>query len=553
MKRLIITIITAILLFTAPLYAVQSFNYPRFSAFDGNGDPRAGDKLFFYENGTTTKKDTYSNYALSTANTNPVVLGSDGVADVDIYLDGVYTVVFAPSGESHPPSTTYWTIDNVTGYGVAFKWNRTAIDNSDTPYTMLSTDDLIEVDTTAGDVEIDLVAAATLGAGRHITFTLVEASNQLTLDPNGAETIGGSSTIVLTTTGEAVTLYSDGTNLQFAYSHNASWANNTYWQSVNAAGTGSVDMIKVNDNDEPEVPLLTMDETTAPTTDANQMGVFVQAKDGASELYAVEESDGDEVQLTDQGRTPFPIGWISGLQMSNDTDADADVAIAVGGARDSTDAVNLALSSVLTKRIDATFASGDDAGGMFTGTVGNSTWYHLFLIRLDSDGTIDAGFDTSTSAANIPTGYTEFRWIGSVLTDGTADILPFYHSGDILLWDDPALDIEVTEDATADLRVLSGVPTGAEVEAILNVYIYHATGAIVRISSPNISDESPSISAAPLQELVSCSITGAFLTRNASRLRVLTDTSAQVRTRSNTGSTTLKISTQGYIWDRGKN
>jgi len=55
--------------------------------FDDNGDPLSGGKLYFYESGTTTDKDTYSDADQTIANTNPVVLDASG-RQPDIYFNG---------------------------------------------------------------------------------------------------------------------------------------------------------------------------------------------------------------------------------------------------------------------------------------------------------------------------------------------------------------------------------------------------------------------------------------------------------------------------------
>lgn len=54
----------------------------RFREFDANGDPLSGGKLYSYVAGTTTKKATYSDPDCTTPNTNPVILDSEGYADV---------------------------------------------------------------------------------------------------------------------------------------------------------------------------------------------------------------------------------------------------------------------------------------------------------------------------------------------------------------------------------------------------------------------------------------------------------------------------------------
>jgi len=84
------------------------FPYPKFRALDSNGVPLAGGKVYSYATGTTTKKDTYSDYACTTANDNPVILDSNGEAI--IYFDGEYTIVLQNSS-----SVTIWTMDNLQG------------------------------------------------------------------------------------------------------------------------------------------------------------------------------------------------------------------------------------------------------------------------------------------------------------------------------------------------------------------------------------------------------------------------------------------------------
>ena len=106
---------------------------------------------------------------------------------------------------------------------------------------------------------------------------------------------------------------------------------------------------------------------------------------------------------------------ISGLVLSNGTDADHDIDISTGSCFDSTNTTGMFLTSVLTKQIDVAWAVGN-AGGMFTGTVANDTIYHKFLIKRSDTGVVDAGFDTSATAANKPANYDYYRWLGWVKT-----------------------------------------------------------------------------------------------------------------------------------------
>lgn len=80
---------------------------PKFYGWDQNGKPLAGGKLYTYEAGTTTPKTTWTDETQTTANPNPVVLNSEGFADV--YLSGSYNLVLNDSTD-----VQRWTQDNVS-------------------------------------------------------------------------------------------------------------------------------------------------------------------------------------------------------------------------------------------------------------------------------------------------------------------------------------------------------------------------------------------------------------------------------------------------------
>jgi len=236
----------------------------------------------------------------------------------------------------------------------------------------------------------------------------------------------------------------------------------------------------------------------------------------------------------------LPNGYITGLTLSNDTDTEHDIAIAVGECRDSADGTDMARAAVLTKQIDAAFAAGDDAGGMFTGAVANTTWYHVHLIKKDSDGTIDAGFDTSITAANIPAGYTEYRRIGSVLTNGAANILNFIQVGDIFRWKTSILDISLANMIVAKTSYVISVPLGLKVLAWGN--FAQPGNTRVQISSPDDTDGAPSATASPL-----CITTIV----DATKWMSLTNASSQISLQPH-ATTAGYLTTEGYIDIRGR-
>ena len=92
---------------------------------DSAGTPYTGGQLFFYASGTSTKLNTYSNAALTIANTNPVVLDSAGRLPNAVFLQNLqYKVVLAPSTDSDPPTSPIWTQDPVytSDYSAAAKF-----------------------------------------------------------------------------------------------------------------------------------------------------------------------------------------------------------------------------------------------------------------------------------------------------------------------------------------------------------------------------------------------------------------------------------------------
>lgn len=79
---------------------------PKFRAFDADGNPLAGGKVYTYEAGTTTPKATYTDADAGTPNSNPVILDSQGYAS--IWGVGTYKVVIKNSADA-----TLQTIDDV--------------------------------------------------------------------------------------------------------------------------------------------------------------------------------------------------------------------------------------------------------------------------------------------------------------------------------------------------------------------------------------------------------------------------------------------------------
>lgn len=84
---------------------------PKASFREADGTPLAGGKVDFFEAGSATPKDTFTDFGGLTANPNPVILDANGEADIWLQT-GKYKVVLKTSAD-----VVRWTVDDVAGLG----------------------------------------------------------------------------------------------------------------------------------------------------------------------------------------------------------------------------------------------------------------------------------------------------------------------------------------------------------------------------------------------------------------------------------------------------
>ena len=172
----------------------------------------------------------------------------------------------------------------------------------------------------------------------------------------------------------------------------------------------------------------------------------------------------------------LPKNHVDGLILSNDTDADHDINVTAGQARDKADANDMVLASEQTKRLDASWATGNDAGGLSSSlTIANTTWYHCFIMEVSS--TVEIGFDTSVTAANLIEDHSasKVRLVGSVLTNGSANILAFTQVSDEVAWDSAPTDYSVAT-TIVDTEQTFSIPLGYSVIARVGDILWHNGG-----------------------------------------------------------------------------
>lgn len=249
-------------------------------------------------------------------------------------------------------------------------------------------------------------------------------------------------------------------------------------------------------------------------------------------------------------------GGLYGLTLSNNgSDATNDIDVAVGAATSddatATDRKLMVLATALTKQLDAGWAVGTNAGMLDTGLIDNVT-YHIFLIMRSDTGNVDILASESPTSPTMPTNYDYKRRIGSILRESAA-IVGFTQDEDLFQRDTGVLDINNTNPGTSSVTGTLSVPTGVNVEAVLNVILIASSGGqnTLLVSDPATDDVAPTLTSAPLPQLS----TNAAANYNAgTRMQVRTNTSAQIRYRCSfsDASVVVRISTVGWFDRRGR-
>ena len=147
--------------------------------------------------------------------------------------------------------------------------------------------------------------------------------------------------------------------------------------------------------------------------------------DGRYSIQVNDFLDQQKVQDLDAGTldtSDLPQGYLNGWQISiSGVDPEHDFVMAPGVGQDDTFTFDMQTTSALTKRIDAPWSEGTNGGALDTGTVAVDTTYNVFTIFNPTTSITDFIISTSSSPA-FPTGYTAKLRLGTVVTDGSANI-----------------------------------------------------------------------------------------------------------------------------------
>ena len=197
------------------------------------------------------------------------------------------------------------------------------------------------------------------------------------------------------------------------------------------------------------------------------------------------------------GRTPATtttqgIAFLSNpITISNNaTDANNDIDFSAGNFQFS-DGSGQATATAITKRLDAAWVAGNNNGGLFSGTKAINSTYHCYAIYNPTTLATDFGFLLGVSGTApdptsvLPSGYTKFKLICSILTDGSGNIrtgkYTFFNGSYKFIYTTPIADANPVSLSTTRVSLTISVPAGIKTQAIFFTQANTVVNAIDKI------------------------------------------------------------------------
>ncbi len=241
-------------------------------------------------------------------------------------------------------------------------------------------------------------------------------------------------------------------------------------------------------------------------------------------------------------------GYIDGfITQNNATDSDHDIDFGEGWGRDDLNQIDIITTVTIIKQLDAAFAEGSNQGGLDTGAIAADTWYHMHAItKPNSDS--DFLFSLSATAPTLPSGFTHSRRVGSVLTNGSSNIIAYRQTGNIFYWVESALDLSIASPGTdPDTLFVVSAPLGVETKAIVRLSGSNSGGSGGQFGVGHGSMATPP----SIFDYFTLLVTIGSSTFSKETLGVETNTSSQLRFRTVSMGTSIALRTLGYIDPRG--
>lgn len=250
----------------------------------------------------------------------------------------------------------------------------------------------------------------------------------------------------------------------------------------------------------------------------------------------------------------IPRSYLAGLG-TTPTVASTSVSIAVGVCKGNDQSTTITLTSPLVKVLSSSWSVGSGNGGLYAATsIQGLQSYHLFVIIRTDTSVVDAYYDTSPLATNIPAPYTVYRRIASFRTTTSANMIDYVQDGDLFQFKTGRPDIVTTNPGTAAVSaVINSIASGINVYAIMNIATTQSavSNTALLLSDPAVDDQTASTNIAPYGQEYNVN---ASANNGCGWAMVRTNTSSTIRYRisGSDGSTVVRLSAQGYYDRRGR-
>lgn len=207
--------------------------------------------------------------------------------------------------------------------------------------------------------------------------------------------------------------------------------------------------------------------------------------------------------------------------------------------------------SALTKTT-AAFVAGNNQGGLLAGSVAANSTYHWYVIY--NPTTLVFDFACIVGIANtppdpspvLPAGFTKFERIGSILTDGSTNILPFTQCAKNFILKTRINSISITSAITAGTTYSIAAPVGIKTLTNLAITANFTSNQDVGISIMSPSETfTPTATNSDIRNVLSGNVAEFASSLNKN---VLTDTSSQIIVKSSAAASFVNLSASVLGW-----
>ncbi len=530
--------------------------FPPSQILDDDTDTLSGGFVYTYEAGTSTPKESYTASAGDVAHSNPIVIPADG--RVQLWLgEGAYKIRIEDSSNNLIDER-----DNIVGdSSLSFLGNYSEL-NANTTINTAYQNNFINVTAAA---TLALLASADAGEGFSLAVRNTSAGDVI-LDPDGAETIDGDSSLTLKPDQWAV-LLNTGSEWQvleksriptnIAVCGDTGSANDYELSAISVSNpesyTNGLTVIfkpATNSTGASTITVGTLDPVDLTLPDGTVITNQLRTTDYVIATYVTAN---DRFEVVASARQ-VGVKYINGLVPSNAADADHDLSFTTGKAESADGTTDITVSTALTKRADASWVAGNNNGGLSSSlTLSNNTTYHAFAVIVG--GSADILFDSDIDCTNgiADHSVTAYRRIYSFFTDGSANIAEEFTAletaggGLDVIYDSPPVDVNVSNLGTGATLYALSVPLGLYVDADLMVGAADTQGDTIYVSSPLRDSESVVKGLTSGVWRVTIDTTNGT---NFSRQKFVTNTSGQIRAVADASSSYFGVRTMGYADSR---